>query len=81
MDFATLKKSFLDDMVANVTMEEIPAYPILNRDQTGIKIVPSSTWTMERKGTTRVQMAGVNDKCQITAISVVLQQVIFFQCS
>ena len=68
MDFAQLKKSFLADVVATVTMEEIPAELILNWDQTGIKIVPSSTWTMERKGANRVEMVGVNDKCQITAV-------------
>ena len=49
-------------------MEEIPPDLILNWDQTGIKIVPCSTWTMERQGAKRVQMVGVNDKRQITAI-------------
>ena len=68
VDYETLKKSFLADVVATVTMEEIPAELILNWDQTGIKIVPSSTWTMERKGANRVEMVGVNDKRQITAI-------------
>lgn len=67
MDFAQLKKSFLADVVATITMEEIPAELILNWDQTGIKIVPSSTWTMEQKGANRVKV-GVNDKCQNTAI-------------
>ena len=41
-NFAELKKSFLEDVVATVTMEEIPPELILNWDQTGIKIVPSS---------------------------------------
>ena len=68
MDFAQLKKSFRADVVATATMEEIPAKFILNWDQTGIKIVPSSTWTMERKGANRVEMVVVNDKRQITAI-------------
>ena len=54
-------------------MEETPAELVLNWDQTGIKLVPSSTWTMERKGERRVEMVGVNDKRQITAnISVVM---------
>ena len=68
VDFATLKKSFLADVVATVTMEEIPAEIILNWDQTGIKIVQSSAWTMEQKGANRVEMDGVNDKRRITAI-------------
>ena len=31
-------------------MEEIPEALILNWDQTAMKIVPSSSWTMEKKG-------------------------------
>ena len=49
-------------------MEEIPAELILNWDQTGIKIVPSSTWTMDAEGSNRVEVAGVNDKRLITAV-------------
>ena len=49
-------------------MEDIPMELILNWDQTGIKIVPSSTWTMERQGSKRVEAVGVNDKRQITAV-------------
>ena len=41
---------------------------ILNWDQRGIKIVPSSTWTMERQGSKRVEAVGVNDKRLITAV-------------
>ena len=67
-NFNEQKESFLTDVVTTVTMEEIPPDLILNWDQTGIKIVPCSTWTMERQGAKRVQMVGVNDKRQITAI-------------
>ena len=66
--FAQLKQSFLNDVVTTVTMEEIPPELILNWDQTGIKIVPSSTWTMDRQGSKRVEIAGVNDKRLITAV-------------
>ena len=57
-DFAQLKEAFLND-VATVQMGEIPAELILNWDQTGIKIVPSSTWTMDRQGSNRVEVVGV----------------------
>ena len=67
-NFAELKKTFLADIVATITMEEIPPELILNWDQTGIKIVPFSTWTMEQRGAKRVEMVGVNDKRQITAV-------------
>ena len=67
-EFHQLKETFLSDIVSTVEMEEIPAVLILNWDQTGIKIVPSSTWTMERQGSKRVEAVGVNDKRLITAI-------------
>ena len=49
-------------------MEEIPPELILNWDQTGIKIVPSSGWTMDQQGVKRVEVIGMNDKRQITAV-------------
>ena len=49
-------------------MDEIPAEMILNWDQTVMKIVPSSTWIMERKGSKRVDVAGASDKRAITAV-------------
>ena len=67
-NFSELKKSFLEDVVTTVTMEEIPAELIMNWDQTGIKLVPSSSWTMEKRGSKRVEMAGICDKRQITAV-------------
>ena len=67
-NFAELKKAFLADVTTTVTMEEIPPELILNWDQTGIKLVPCSSWTMEKQGAKRVEMVGVNDKRQITAV-------------
>lgn len=67
-NFTELKIAFLDDVVTAVTMEEIPPELILNWDQTGIKLVLSSSWTMEKCGEKRVEMVGINDKRQITVI-------------
>ena len=67
-DFNQAKEQFLEDVVTTVDMEEIPPELILNWDQTGIKIVPSSTWTMEQQGAKRVETIGANDKRLITAI-------------
>ena len=67
-NFAAKKKEFLDELVTPVEMEEIPPELILNWDQTGIRLVPSSSWTMEKKGVKRVKMVGQNDKRQITAV-------------
>ena len=48
--FEEKKVEFLDAVAEAVIMEEIPAELVLNWDQTGIKLVPSSVWTMERQG-------------------------------
>lgn len=48
-NFALLKKQFHSDVVATVTVEDIPGVLILNWDQTEIKFVPCSSWTMEEK--------------------------------
>ena len=51
-----------------VTTEEIPGELIMNWDQTGIKLVPASSYTMEQCGSKRVEMGGAGDKKQITAV-------------
>lgn len=67
-DFLAVKREFLDDVSAVVTMEEIPAHLILNWDQTGIQLVPAASWTMERVGSKRVEVKGIKNKQQITAV-------------
>ena len=62
------KEQFLLDIEAVVMMEEIPFDLILNWDQTGLHVVPGSTWTMEEKGCKRVEIIGMDDKRQITAV-------------
>ena len=67
-DFLQKKEEFLKEVAVTVEMEGIPAELILNWDQTGVRIVPSSNWTMEKKGSQRVELTGVNDKRQVTAV-------------
>ena len=67
-DIARVKKDFLKDVVTTVEMEEIPAELILNWDQTAVKIGPTCTWTMERQGSNRIEVAGANKKHAITAV-------------
>ena len=55
-------KQFLFDIMATVEMQEIPPELIINWDQTGIKIIPVSSWTMEERGTKRFEIACVDDK-------------------
>ena len=66
--FEELKEQYLFDIKAVVEMEEIPHDLIINWDQTGINYVPVSQWTMEKVGSKRVEIIGVNDKRQITGV-------------
>ena len=68
VNFSALKKSFLDNVVTTVLMEEIPGELIMNWDQTGINLVPASSYTMEQCGSKCVEMGGAGDKRQITAV-------------
>jgi len=50
------------DIMASVTMEEIPDEMILNWDQSAIKYTPLSDWTMTEKRLKRVEVFGIDDK-------------------
>ena len=41
---------------------------MLNWDQTGLNVVPSSLYTMDKQGKKRVELIGLKDKRQITAL-------------
>ena len=60
--FEHIKRNFLSDIK---TMEDIPSQLIINWDQTGISIVPG---TMAPSGSRRVEIVGMGDKRQITAV-------------
>jgi hypothetical protein len=66
--FERLKGEFLHDIQATVMMEDIPSSLIINWDQTGICFVPGASWTMARRGSRRIEIAGLGDKRQITAV-------------
>ena len=67
-NFDKIKDQFLLDIKGVKMMEDIPDELVVNWDQTGIKYVPVSQWTMEQKGAKRVEVHGVDDKRQITAV-------------
>ena len=66
--FEERKEQFLIDIKAVVIIEEIPDSLIINWDQTGINYIPVSQWTMAKEGSKRVEIVGLNDKRQITAV-------------
>ena len=49
-------------------MENIPARLVINFDKTGIKYVPTSSWTLEKEGSERVAIVGKDDQWKITAV-------------
>ena len=50
-NFEEIKEQFLTDVQSVIDMEEVPPSLVLNWDHTAMKIVPSSQWTMKKKGT------------------------------
>ena len=67
-DFLKARREFLEDIYAAVTMEDIVSEVVLNWDQTGIKLVPTSIWTMKKQGKKCVELIDVSDKHRITAV-------------
>jgi len=66
--FDELKEIFLADVAAEALMNDIPESLIINWDQTGLSIVPTGGWTMEKKGTKTVPIAHSDDKRQLTVV-------------
>ena len=67
-NFEEIKDSFLIEVMSVVSMEEIPPELIINWDHTAFKLVPCSNWTMEKKGTKRIEIIAIDDKRQITCV-------------
>ena len=67
-NFEVVKKEFLLEVKNVVLFDEIPPPLIINWDQTGIHYIPVSSWTMEKEGTKRIELAGKEDKRQLTAV-------------
>ena len=61
-NFTEIKELYLTDIYSVVKFEEIPDELVLNWDQTAMKVVPSSAWTMEKRGTKRVEISALDDK-------------------
>ena len=66
--FEEAKKEYLLDIKLVISMDEIPLGLVINFDQTGIRYIPVSDWTMAEEGSKRVEIAGKDDKRQLTAV-------------
>ena len=67
-DLEDARRTFLTDIVETVALNDIPGELIFNWDQTGINLSPGTKWTMDKKGKKRIEIAGLQDKRQITAV-------------
>ena len=66
--FQELKEVFLADIVAEVIMNDIPDELIFNWDQTGLSIIPTGEWMMEKRGEKVIKISHSDDKRQITGV-------------
>ena len=67
-DFESLKAQFLQRITKVVKDHSVPPALILNLDQTGTKLVPTSEWTMAVEGSKQVSVVGLEDKREITVV-------------
>ena len=65
-EYQHLRSTYLHQISGIVAVHKIPPEMVVNWDQSGISIVPTCNWTMEQEGASRVEIAGLNDKRQIT---------------
>lgn len=62
-----VKRSFYNDLGTIIDMMEIPSSLVMNWNQTGVRLVPSCSWTPEKRSK-RVEIAGTNNKEQIILV-------------
>ena len=67
-DFAKVKGDYLERIKTTVFENHIVPQLVLNWDQTAVRLVPYSEWTMEEQGTNKISIKGLNDKREITAL-------------
>ena len=67
-NFDALKAQFIYDVDVLVDYGDIPDALVINWDHTGVKYIPVGSWTMEKEGQKQVQITGIDDKRQITAV-------------
>ena len=67
-EFESAKAQFNYDIEVIRLMEDVPDDLIINWDHTGLNYVPASNWTMAKEGSARVEITGLGDKRQITAV-------------
>uniref|UniRef100_A0A914VVG8 DDE-1 domain-containing protein n=1 Tax=Plectus sambesii TaxID=2011161 RepID=A0A914VVG8_9BILA len=67
-NFDELRQNFFTKIGSLVKAHEISDQLVVNFDQTGISIVPTSSYTVEKEGARQVPVIGKDDKRQITVV-------------
>ena len=67
-DFDLIKQIYLDKVSSVITAHTITSDLVINWDQTGVKFVPTSNWTMDIHGSTQVPIKVLDDKREMTAL-------------
>nr|XP_006815662.1 PREDICTED: F-box only protein 47-like [Saccoglossus kowalevskii] len=67
-NFDEFKESFLECITNAVSQEAIPSELVINFDQTGLHIVPVSSWTLAKDGERQVPIICLKDEREITAV-------------
>ena len=56
-------------MISSAIAEHhIPPELVCNVDETGLHLVPVSNWTMEKEGSQKIKIEGMDDKREVTAV-------------
>ena len=63
-----IKPKFHRRIARRVRKFGVPDELIINWDQTGVEVIPSGNWTMHKKGDKQVDVKGIDDKRQYTAL-------------
>jgi hypothetical protein len=67
-NFSEVKSDFLARITETVTEHDIPAQLIASLDETGVRIMPVSNWTLAAKGSKSVSVVGIDDKRKLTVL-------------
>ena len=63
-----IKEDFLKRVATTVTEYSIPPSMVVNFDETGVTIVPTSNQTLHAQGSKQVPITGVDNKRQVTMV-------------
>ena len=66
------KETFLSEILDTDDLNDIPQELIFNWDQTGINLVPTALWRLDKKGKKRIKIAGYQDSGRIMLLCVVV---------